>query len=72
VALPDWIVADALAAGQLTRVLPEYPTPEAGIYAVYPSNRLIASKVRVFVDHLARDLAQRGLAGTHPAVGGTK
>ena len=60
-ALPDWLVADALVAGQLTRVLADHETPSGGIYAVYPSNRLIAPRVRLFVDHLARDLRARGL-----------
>ncbi len=41
VALPNWMVSDALAAGQLTRVLSDHPGPTSGIYAVYPGNRLI-------------------------------
>jgi DNA-binding transcriptional LysR family regulator len=55
------LVADALVAGQLTRVLDEHEMPCGGIYAVYPTNRLLASRVRLFVDHLARDLKRRGL-----------
>jgi DNA-binding transcriptional LysR family regulator len=50
-----------MVAGQLTRVLGEHATPSSGIYAVYPTNRLLASRVRLFVDHLARELRQRGL-----------
>jgi DNA-binding transcriptional LysR family regulator len=61
VALPDWMVADALASGRLTRVLAEFETPRSGIYAVYPTNRLITPKVRAFVDHLVHDLHARGL-----------
>ena len=60
-AVPEWLVADALVAGQLTRVFADHETPSGGIYAVYPTNRLLASRVRLFVDHLARDLRQRGL-----------
>jgi LysR family transcriptional regulator, regulator for bpeEF and oprC len=56
-ALPDWAVAREMAEGRLTRVLSEWSTPEAGIYAVYPSNRLMAMRVRACVDHLARHLA---------------
>ena len=59
--VPEWLVADALVAGQLTRVLDEHEMPSGGIYAVYPTNRLLASRVRLFVDHLARDLKRRGL-----------
>ena len=61
VPVPEWLVADALVAGRLTRVLESYEAPPGGIYAVYPSNRLLAPKIRVFVDHLARDLRARGL-----------
>ena len=61
-ALPGWMVADALAAGALVRVLADHPAPSRGIYAVYPTNRLLTPAVRAFVDHLARDLRLR-LAG---------
>lgn len=61
VALPDWLVADALVAGQLTRVLAGHDMPSGGIFAVYPSSRLLAPRVRLFVDHLARDLRARGV-----------
>jgi DNA-binding transcriptional LysR family regulator len=57
-ALPDWAVVRELAEGRLVRVLAEWETPAAGIYAVYPSNRLMATRVRACVDHLARHLAQ--------------
>ncbi len=58
---PDWAVGDALADGSLTRVLVDFDAAKAGIYAVYPSNRLIPPAIRAFVDHLARDLRARGL-----------
>ncbi len=61
--MPDWAAAEALAAGGLTRVLAQFKTPVSGIYAVYPTNRLIAPKVRAFVDHVVRDLRTRGVAG---------
>jgi DNA-binding transcriptional LysR family regulator len=59
--VPEWLVADALVAGQLVRVLADYATPAGGIYAVYPTNRLLAARVRLFVDHLVHDLGARGL-----------
>ncbi len=61
VALPDWLVGDALVSGQLVQLLPKERLPSGGLYAVYPTNRLLASRVRLFVDHLARDLKVRGL-----------
>jgi DNA-binding transcriptional LysR family regulator len=61
VAAPEWLVADALVAGQLTRVLAAHEPSPSGLYAVYPTNRLLVPRVRVFVDHLVRDLRARGL-----------
>jgi len=61
VATPEWLVADALVAGQLIRVLEAHAPPSSGLYAVYPTNRLLAPRVRVFVDHRMRDLRAGGL-----------
>lgn len=52
--LPSWSVAEALRAGSLRRVLPGWSLPASTIYAAYPGNRLMAVKVRAFVNHLAR------------------
>jgi DNA-binding transcriptional LysR family regulator len=61
-ALPEWMVADALASGALARVLGDYAAKPSGIYAVYPTNRLMTPKIRLFVDYLAHDLRARGLS----------
>ena len=61
-AIPEWLIADALAAGFLVRVLGSHETPSGGVYAVYPSNRLLTPKIRAFVDHTVRDLRSRGLS----------
>lgn len=58
-ALPICAVADEIASGRLLRVLPAGTLPESGIYALYPSNRLVTTNVRRFVDHLAPVLRQR-------------
>lgn len=55
-ALPHWMVADELAAGSLMRVLQDWATPGSRIYAVYPSNRMIAPKVRRVVEAIAARL----------------
>ena len=50
--LPDFIVNASLADGSLERVLPD--TSESGtIWAVYPHNRHLSAKVRLFVEFLA-------------------
>ncbi len=56
IALPDWAVLADLAAGRLVRLLADWRMPGTGIYAVYPSNRLVTPRVRACVDHLARHL----------------
>jgi DNA-binding transcriptional LysR family regulator len=59
--LSSWTVGKDLQSGALRRVLSGYETTPMGgegpIYAVYPHNRHISAKVRVFVDYLARWLA---------------
>ena len=54
--LPRFAVLDELASGALIPVLPKWTTAEQGIYAVYPSNRLIPAKVRALVDFLVERL----------------
>jgi DNA-binding transcriptional LysR family regulator len=53
---PRFVVGDALAAGQLVELLPEYRSPEIGIYAVYPTRKHVSAKVRVLIDFLAEQL----------------
>jgi DNA-binding transcriptional LysR family regulator len=42
-----------MAQGQLVQVLPQYHTPDADIYAVYPAQHKSAARVRAFVDFVA-------------------
>lgn len=54
---PYFIVGDDIEAGRLVRVLPEWQSPELGVYAVYPSRKHLSAKVRTFVDFLVAALA---------------
>jgi DNA-binding transcriptional LysR family regulator len=49
---PTFIVGEALAAGRLRPVMPEYRAPELSAYAVFLSRKLLSAKVRTFVDFL--------------------
>jgi len=49
---PTFLVGEDLSAGRLVQLLPDYPTPSATAYAVYPSRRHLSAKVRAFVDFL--------------------
>lgn len=50
---PQFYVAEAIARGELVHVLPEYRRALVPIHAVYPSRRMLAPKVRVFIDFAA-------------------
>ncbi|MFP6699819.1 MAG: LysR family transcriptional regulator [Alphaproteobacteria bacterium] len=52
VALPSFIVGEALRAGQLVELLPECVPQTHDIYAVYPHRQHLTPKVRAFVDFL--------------------
>ncbi len=58
--LPEFVARDALAAGALLPVLAdwEHVTDYAGMaWLLYPSNRFVAPKLRVWIDHLVAGLA---------------
>ena len=61
--LPDWMVADDVASGGLTRCLPAllaYPAGyQAEIYAVHARQEFVPAKVTAFVSHLQRVMAGR-------------
>lgn len=50
--LPEWLVRNALDAGQLASVLPGYTFAQQGIYAVYPDAQHVPAKVRKFIDFM--------------------
>jgi DNA-binding transcriptional LysR family regulator len=60
--LPDYAVADELAAGRLIQVLPQWSLPSGGIHAVFPAARFRPAKVRAFVDLLADREQQRQIS----------
>src|SRR5690606_35219512 len=49
---PRYMVEDAIAAGKLQVVLPQYQCEGLDIYAIVQSRRYLPYKVRLFVDHL--------------------
>lgn len=69
--LPRFMATEALASGQLVPVLPGWRSEPIPLYIVYPPNRHLSNKVRVFVDWLVRLLARTEL-GAAAAVKGTR
>jgi DNA-binding transcriptional LysR family regulator len=56
--LPGMIVREEIAQGRLVHVLPDWSTPRKAIYFVYPSAQSVTARLRVFIDHLARELGE--------------
>jgi DNA-binding transcriptional LysR family regulator len=52
-ALPWYVAADSLAGGSVVPVLGDYQLPEQEIHAVYPSPKLVPSKVQTFIAYLS-------------------
>lgn len=55
----EWDVGRYLQSGRLVQVLSQFETPEADIYAVYPSRHQKSARVRAFVDFAAQALRER-------------
>lgn len=56
VLLPDFLVADDIAAGRLETALPGWRGAELGIQAVCPPGRYVPARLRLFLDFLAARL----------------
>jgi DNA-binding transcriptional LysR family regulator len=67
VRLPVFTMGEALAEGLLLPVMPRYRVPAHELYAVYPSNRNPAPKLRAFIDFLAEQFTgepwEKGVPG---------
>ncbi|KLN57753.1 LysR substrate-binding domain-containing protein [Variovorax paradoxus] len=59
----EWDINRYLRNGRLVQVLPQYFTPDADIYAVYPQRHQLAARVRTFVDFLALSFTQQAASG---------
>ena len=51
--LPAFMAAEHLARGELVPVLEDWIGPDLPVYVVYPPNRHLSAKIRVFVDWMA-------------------
>ncbi|PWV99847.1 LysR family transcriptional regulator [Hoeflea marina] len=64
--LPWFMAADLVASGDLVRVLSDWTTAPIPLYVVYPPNRHLSNKVRVFVDWMVK-LLDTGRLNAEPA-----
>lgn len=56
---PTFLVGGDLAEGTLVELMPEYRSIELGIYAIYPTRKHVAPKVRALIDFLVTQFAER-------------
>ncbi len=59
----EWDIARHLRNGRLVHILPQYHTPDADVYAVYPQRHQLAARVRAFVDFVSLSLMQQSGGG---------
>ncbi len=58
VQVPRYHAEDALTTGELVHVLKDFPPPETPVSLLYPRNRQLSPRVRVFIDWLVRVFGQ--------------
>ncbi len=51
---PTFIVGAAIKQGKLSIILPEFEPEPMGLYAVYPHRKLLAPKLRAFIDFISQ------------------
>jgi len=56
---PTFIAEEAVRERKLEILLRKFPTPELGIYAIFPSNRYVPHRVRALVEYLAQRIGSQ-------------
>ena len=56
----EWDIERHLKSGRLVQVQPQYRTPGADIYAVYPQRHQLSTRVRMFVELLSQSFERFG------------
>jgi DNA-binding transcriptional LysR family regulator len=54
--LPDWLIKDELASGDLVQVLPQWKAKDLPIHVVYAGQRVLPTRVSAFIDFAVRHL----------------
>ncbi len=57
VMLPDYLVANDIAAGRLVRLFSQYEFPRAALQIVYLPDRHMTPKLKTFVDFVVKRFA---------------
>ena len=73
--LPDWLIKDELASGDLMPVLPKWKAKDLPIHVVYAGQRVLLTRLSAFIDFAVCYLLRRdevfnarlvGLLGLEP------
>ncbi len=56
---PTFMAEQAVRERKLEILLPHFPAPELGIYAVFPGNRYMPHRIRALVEHLAQRIGPK-------------
>jgi DNA-binding transcriptional LysR family regulator len=69
--VPHYGLTDDLAQGTLVQILADFPVSALPVALLYPRNRQLSPRVRVFIDWMVKEFARRSPPHTtalHPAV----
>ena len=66
---PAFMVRELIEQGRLEALLPDWQAPVVPVYVVYPPNRHLSTKVRVFVDWVVEMLGTHDLMRRSPPAG---
>ena len=55
--LPDWLIRNELASGELVQVLPKWKPKDLPIHVVYAGQRVLPTRVSAFIDFAVRHLS---------------
>jgi DNA-binding transcriptional LysR family regulator len=61
--MPVFHIERDLTVGRLVRVLPDHPLPPGPVSVLYPRNRQLSPRVRLFIDWIVRRFSVAGNAG---------
>ena len=65
--MTDYLLSEQLATGKMVRLLPDWRCDPIPVHVVYPQNRHLSAKVRVFVEWIAELFANHAHLRVQPA-----
>lgn len=65
--MTDYLLSEQLATGKMVRLLPDWRCDPIPVHVVYPHNRHLSAKVRVFVEWIAELFANHAHLRVQPA-----